>query len=96
MSDETEQDPKPAATTIELSHFAVITLNGDGTGSIEGALIGEDRPERWEESPFHFAVDNLFGLALLHALAGVDVGGRAYERAFEQQLEELTEGYEED
>ena len=96
MSDEHEQDPKPATTTIELSHFAVITLNGDGTGSIDGALIGEDRPDRWEESPFHSAVDALFGLALLHAIAGIDVGGRAYERGFEQQLEDLTEGYEEE
>ncbi len=79
-------------TQIELSHFAVITLNGDGTGSIEGSLI-EDRPDGWEDDPFHVAVDNLFGLALLHALAGVDVSSRKYEMGFEQQLEDLVENY---
>lgn len=77
-------------TQIELSHFAVITLNGDGTGSIDGSLI-EDRPDGWEDDPFHVAVDNMFGLALLHALAGVDVSGRPYEMGFEQQLETLAE-----
>lgn len=79
-------------TQIELSHFAVIVLNGDGTGSIDGSLI-EDRPDGWEDDPFHVAVDNLFGLALLHALAGVEVGSRPYEMGFEQQLEALVEEY---
>lgn len=77
---------------IELSHFAVITIRPDGTGSITGNLI-EGRPDGWETDPFHVAVDNMFGLALLHALAGVDVSGRAYERGFEQQLESLAEEY---
>lgn len=81
-------------TQIELSHFAVITLNGDGTGSIDGSLISDDeRPDNWEDDPFHVAVDNMFGLALLHALAGVNVGGRPYEAGFEQQLEALVETY---
>jgi len=88
MTDEIEGDSQP--NTIELSHFAVITLNGDGTGSIDGALI-DDRPDGWEEDVFHVAVDSLFGLALLHALAGVDVGGRPYERGFEQQLQDLVD-----
>jgi len=86
MTDQIEGE----TNTIELSHFAVITLKGDATGSIDGALIN-DRPEGWEESPFHVAVDNLFGLALLHALAGVDVGGSGYGKGFEQQLNELVE-----
>lgn len=93
MTDKIED--KDGARTIELSHFAVITLNGDGTGSIDGALIN-DRPDGWEEDPFHVAVDNLFGLALLHALAGIDVGSRPYERGFEQQLNELVDQYGED
>lgn len=80
---------------IELSHFATITVRPDGSGSIEGELI-DDRPDNWEEDPFHVAVDNLFGLALLHALAGVDVGSSAYERGFNQQLNELVENYSED
>ncbi|MHC4432492.1 MAG: hypothetical protein ACYTBS_11695 [Planctomycetota bacterium] len=80
------------SNTIELSHFAVITLNGDGTGRIEGALIDE-RPDEWQTDPFHVAVDSLFGMALLHALAGVEVGGRPYERGFEQQLAQLVEEY---
>ena len=90
MTDEIKGDTQPK--TIELSHFAIITLNGDGTGSIDGALIDE-RPDEWEQDPFHVTVDNLFGMALLHALAGVDVGGRAYERGFEQQLASLVEEY---
>ena len=89
MTEQTDAKSKQ----IELSHFAVITLNGDGTGNIDGGLIA-DRPEGWEADPFHVAVDNLFGLALLHALAGVDVGARAYERGFEQQLSELVEQFE--
>ena len=93
MTDQIKGDSQPS--TIELSHFAVITLNGDGTGSIDGALI-DDRPDDWEQDPFHVTVDNLFGLALLHALAGVDVGGRPYERGFEQQLQELVAEYGED
>ena len=84
-------ETEAAATTIELSHFATITLNGDGTGSIESPLF-DDRPERWEEDPFHVAVDALLSLALLHALAGVDVAGRPYECGIEQQLGELVEG----
>lgn len=90
MTDELESENQPK--TIELSHFAVVTLNGDGTGSIGGALI-DDRPKGWEEDPFHVAIDNLFGLALLHALAGIDVGGRPYERGLEQQLQELVNEY---
>ena len=86
MSNQNENNSKH----VELSHFAVITVNGDGTGSIDGSLI-EDRPDGWEDDPFHVAVDNLFGLALLHAIAGVDVGGRPYEVGFEQQLESLVE-----
>ena len=82
-------------STIELSHFAVITLNGDGTGSMVSALL-EDRPDGWEEDLFHVAVDNLLGLALLHAIAGVDVGGRPYERGLEQQLQLLAEEQGED
>lgn len=93
MTDQTEGEAP--LTTIELSHFAVITLRGDGTGTIEGSLI-EDRPEGWDEDPFHVAVDALFGLALLHALAGVDVGSRAYERGFEQQLGGLVEAYDDE
>ncbi len=93
MTDETQSDNQ--SKTIELSHFAVITLNGDGTGSIDGALIDE-RPDGWESDPFHVTVDNLFGMALLHALAGIDVGGRAYERGFEQQLAALVEEYGDD
>lgn len=83
---------KDQTQLIELSHFAVITLNGDGTGSIDGALI-DDRPDGWEEDPFHVAVDSLFGMALLHALAGVDVDSTPYARGFEQQLNELVETY---
>jgi len=90
MDKEIEGETK--SNNIELSHFAVITLNGDGTGSIDGPLIN-DRPEEWESDPFHVAVDNLFGMALLHALAGVDVGSRPYERGFEQQLSTLVEEY---
>lgn len=91
MTDEKEESGQEI--TIELSHFAVITNNGDGTGSIDGALIN-DRPDGWERDPFHVAVDSLFGLALLHALAGVDVGCRSYERGFEQQLQDLVDQYE--
>jgi len=81
--------------TVELSHFATITIRPDGSGSIEGPLI-DDRPDEWEHDPFHVAIDNLFGLALLHALAGVDVSARAYERGFEQQMSELVEQYADD
>lgn len=87
----TEEEETPI-TTLSLSHFGTITLNGDGSGSIESSLI-EDRPDGWEEDPFHVAVDNLFGLALLHALAGVDISARPYEMGFEQQLSELVETY---
>jgi hypothetical protein len=90
MNDQTEENTNE--TKIELSHFAVITVRGDGTGSIDGAML-DDRPEEWEQDPFHAAVDSLFGLALLHALAGIDVGCRAYERGFEQQLNELASTY---
>ena len=71
MNEENETQETPEIRQIELSHFATITLRGDGTGSIEGPLIDE-RPDGWEEDPVHVAIDNLFGLALLHALAGVE------------------------
>lgn len=78
--------------TIELSHFATITIRPDGSGSIDGALI-DDRPDGWEEDPFHVAIDNLFGLALYHALAGVDVGSKEYALGFEHQMSDLVENY---
>jgi len=84
----TEENEK----TIELSHFATITIREDGSGSIDGALI-DDRPDGWEDDPFHVAIDNLFGLALYHALAGVDVGSKAYARGFELQMSDLVENY---
>lgn len=94
MSEENENQ-EPQVRQIELSHFATITLNGDGTGSIDGPLIDE-RLDGWEEDPVQFAIDNLFGVALLHALAGVDVTSRAYERGFEQQINSLVEEIEDD
>lgn len=93
MTEEIENQTEK--TTIELSHFAIITLNGDGTGTIDSRLL-DGRADRWEEDPFSLAVDSLLSLALLHALAGVDVAGRPYERGLEQQLQELIEGEEEE
>lgn len=84
----TEENEK----TIELSHFATITIRPDGSGSIDGALI-DDRPDGWEDDPFHVAIDNLFGLALYHALAGVDVGSKEYALGFEHQMSDLVESY---
>lgn len=80
---------------IELSHFAVVKINEDGSGSIHGSII-DDRPENWEEDSFHFAIDNIFSLVLFHALSGVDVGSDEYVRGFEQQMTSLAESFTED
>ena len=86
MSDENETKTK----AIEFSHFGVITLNGDGTGSIDSGLL-DDRGDDWEEDPFHAAIDALLGLVVRHAIAGIDVTSRGYERGFEQQVADLVE-----
>ena len=81
MNDET-QNQEPKVQQIELSHFATITLNGDGTGSIDGSLIDE-RPEGWEEDPVHVAIDNLFGLVPpeVNEILGLKEGSTASHRA---------------
>lgn len=78
--------------TIELSHFATITIREDGSGSIDGALISE-KPDGWEDDSFHVAIDSLFGLALYHALSSVDVGSKEYALGFEHQMSDLVENY---
>jgi len=91
MTDQIEEGTTEP-TTYELSHFGTVTVNGDGTGSIDGAMI-DDRPDEWQIDPFHAAVDALFGLALFHAIAGVDVAAPGYTRGFEAQMNALLESH---
>ncbi len=91
MTDQIEEETTEP-TTYELSHFGTVTVNGDDSGSIDGAML-DDRPDEWQIDPFHVAVDALFGLALFHALAGVDVGSAQYTRGFEAQMNALLENH---
>ncbi len=79
--------------TIELSHFGIsIELDGEGGGSITTPLT-EDRPDDWEEDPFHVAVNTVLSIALYHAIAGVDVTADAYSKGIEAQLLEISNKY---
>ena len=82
--------------TFELSYFGIIiTTDGEGNGSIDTPLIN-DRPDGWEEDPFHVAVDAVLGVALYHALTGIDVTDERYAKGIEQQLMALSETYGDD
>lgn len=80
------------AKSIELSSFATITINEDGSGSIDSYLF-EDRPDDWQGDPLHVAINYVFGLALHHALSGVDVTSPSYEYGFNQTMIELVANF---
>jgi len=82
--------------TFEIGHFGImVELDGEGGGRINTPLI-EDRPDNWEEDPYHVAVDTVLGLTLFHALHGVDVTADNYAKGIEAQLVALSEQYGED
>jgi len=77
---------------IELSSFATITIDENGCGSIDSYLL-EDRPDDWQGDPLHVAINYVFGLALHHALSGVDVTSESYEYGFNQTMVDLVANF---
>lgn len=89
-------DEKTPVRKFELSYFGiVIEVFDDGAGAIHTPLT-DDRPEEWEDDPFHVAVDTVLSLALFHACAGIDVSDSAYEKGLEAALMAISSRWADD
>jgi len=76
--------------TIDLNCFGiVVTLDGDGAGTITSEL--KDQGMNLEQ--YNAAIDGLESVILAHACAGIDVTTSAYLEGVETAVEAITNNY---
>lgn len=79
---------------MEITQLGIrITHNPTkGTAEIHWPLM-DNRPDDWDEYPFHIALDTLFETVLQHVLRGVDITDSAYQNGIEAQIAKISDMY---